>query len=336
MEGKELPCKFLRVACSKMQEKSELVIGNEPCIMRMNLLKRGEIMIATKQLTHKKMNVPPVLIHVGIQVTANLICALAFNLFYIPNHFLSGGLSGISILAEYLFRIPTPITVFALNLPLFIIGAKKIDGEFIRNTVISVTIFSFLLSLTTPLRGTVSINDPLLMAMIGGALNGIGMGLLFKHKMSQGGFDIIAAIIKRKRNVEIGTVLMGLNGILVLISSIVFDLRSALYTLIALFVSYQVMDRVRKGTNREKTVMIISDQTEEISRAIHQKLNRGTTFLRGNGGYSKEEKTVIYTTITNAQLAVLREIVKTKDANAFMAVNEATEVDGNGFKREWI
>ncbi len=293
-------------------------------------------MIATKQLTHKKFKVPPVLIHVGIQVGANLICAIAFNMFYIPNHFLSGGLSGISILLEYLFQIPTAITIFVLNLPLFVIGARKIDNEFIRNTIISVTLFSLLLSLTIPLRGAVQIEDPLLMAIIGGAINGIGMGLLFRHKMSQGGFDIIAAIIKKKRNVEMRTVLMGLNGILILVSSIVFDLRSAMYTLIALFVSYQVMEQVRKGTNRENTVMIISDETDAISQSIHSELHRGTTFLKGNGGYSREEKTVIYTTITSMQMSVLREIVRKKDKNAFMAVNEATEVEGNGFQRHWI
>lgn len=293
-------------------------------------------MIAAKQLAHKKITVPPVLIHVGIQVSANLICAIAFNMFYIPNHFLSGGLSGISILLEYLFQIPTAVTIFVLNLPLFLIGARKIDGEFIRNTIISVTLFSLLLSLTNPLRGSVQIEDPLLMAIIGGAINGIGMGLLFRHKMSQGGFDIIAAIIKKKRNMEIGTVLMGLNGILILVSSIVFDLRSAMYTLVALFVSYQVMDRVRKGTNREKTVMIISDETDAIAQSIHLELNRGSTFLKGNGGYSREEKTVIYTTITNTQMGALREIVRQKDENAFMAVTEATEVEGNGFQRQWI
>jgi uncharacterized membrane-anchored protein YitT (DUF2179 family) len=298
--------------------------------------KEGENMIATKQLTHKKITIPPVLIQAGIQVSANLICAIAFNMFYIPNHFLSGGLSGISILVEYLFDIPTAITVFVLNLPLFLIGARKIDGEFIRNTIISVTLFSLLLSLTNPLRGAVQIEDPLLMAIIGGALNGIGMGLLFRHKMSQGGFDIIAAMIKKKRNIEIGTVLMGLNGILILISTFIFDLRSAMYTLVALFISYQVMDRVRKGTNREKTVMIISDETDAIAQSIQLKLNRGMTFLKGNGGYSREEKTVIYTTVSSTQMCTLREIVRQKDENAFMAVTEADEVDGNGFERQWL
>lgn len=299
-------------------------------------MKKGEIMIATKHLTHKKIAVPPMLVHVGIQVSANLICAIAINAFYIPNHFLSGGLSGISILLEYLFQIPTAITVFVLNLPLFLIGARKIDGEFIRNTIISVTLFSLLLSLTNPLRGSIQIEDPLLMAIIGGAVNGIGMGLLFRHKMSQGGFDIIAAMIKKKRNMEIGTVLMGLNGILVLFSSIVFDLRSAMYTLVALFVSYQVMDQVRKGANREKTVMIISDETDAIAQSIQLNLNRGMTFLKGNGGYSHKEKTVIYTTVSNTQMCVLREIVREKDENAFMAVTEAAEVEGNGFHRQWI
>lgn len=298
-------------------------------------------MIATKQLTqkqftHKKFKVPSALVQIGVMVGANLICAIAFNMFYIPNHFLSGGLSGISVLLEYLFGLPTAVTLFMLNVPLFIIGAKQIDREFIRNTIVSVALFSLLLSLTIPLRGQLQIEDPLLMAIIGGAINGIGMGLLFKHKMSQGGFDIVAAMIKKKRNMEIGTVLMGLNGILILISSIIFDLRSALYTMIALFVSYQVMDRVRRGSNREKTVMIISDETDSIAQAIHSDLNRGTTFLKGNGGYSREEKTVIYTTITNTQMASLREIVRQKDEHAFMAVTEATEVEGNGFQRQWI
>lgn len=296
-------------------------------------------MIATKQVTQREQTnhkLSQTLIHISVMVGANLICAAAFNLFYIPNHFLSGGLSGISVLLEYLFRIPTGVTVFVLNLPLFIVGMQQIDREFIRNTIVSVALFSMLLGLLTPLRGSVQIEDPLLMAIMGGALNGIGMGLLFKHKMSQGGFDIIAAIIKKKRNMEIGTVLMALNGMLILISSMVFDLTSAMYTLVALFVSYQVMDRVRKGTNREKTVMIITDQTEDIARAIHDDLHRGTTFLKGNGGYSKEEKTVIYTTVTNAQMAPLREIVRAKDTHAFMAVNEASEVEGNGFQRQWI
>ena len=265
-------------------------------------------------------------------VLGNLLCSIAFNIFFIPNKLLSGGVGGLGILIQYLTDIPAGISVFILNIPIFIIGSKLVDREFAIFGFISMLAFSSLLTITHGLGRYFIIDDILLASIFGGVFNGVGMGLMFRNRVSQGGFDIVAAIMRRKYDVNIGTALMTVNTIIISISSLLFGYKSAMYTLIAMYIGYRILDKVQTGFNVKKNVVIVSDKPEELANAIIKELNRGVTFLEGIGGYTKEDKKVIYCIVMSRQTAKLKDIVDEIDPNAFLTINEVVEVKGKGFK----
>jgi uncharacterized membrane-anchored protein YitT (DUF2179 family) len=266
----------------------------------------------------------------------NLMCAVAFNAFFIPSQLLSGGVGGIALMLRYLLEIPTGITVFLINVPIFIVGARMVDREFIVYAFISMVAFSTLLTVTEGVGRYFVIDDIILGAVFGGVLNGVGMGLMFRNRLCQGGLDIIATIIKRKYNLNISTGLMILNTTIVSISSILFGLTSAMYTIIAMYVGYQVVDKVQMGFNVRKNVFIISDRSEELSSEILTSLHRGVTLLEGTGAYTKQGKKVIYCIVNSNEVVKLKALVDKIDPAAFLTINDVVEVRGSGFVNEGI
>lgn len=266
----------------------------------------------------------------------DLLCAMAVNLFFVPNRLLSGGVGGISILIQYLTDIPAGIMMFIINIPIFIYGFKRVDKDFALYGFISMVSLSTLLTLTRGLSETIYVDDILLAAVFGGVINGVGMGLLFRNRSSQGGFDIIAVSLKKKFNMNIGSALMGFNFIIITLSSLIFGYKKAMYTLISMYIAYNVVDQMQMGFNRRKNVIIISEKSEEISMEIIKRLHRGVTFLEGRGAYTKEDKEVIYCIVTSRQVAVLKDIVESIDPKAFLTINDVVEVMGRGFKNSGI
>lgn len=266
----------------------------------------------------------------------NLLCSIAFNGFFIPSKLLSGGVGGMAILAQYLTDISSGIFVFLINIPIFIVGAKKLDKEFIFYAFISMFVLSFLLTTTADIHEYFLVDDILLAAIFGGILNGIGMGLMFRNRTCQGGLDIIAAILKRKYNLNIGTGLMMVNTIIISLSSILLGYQSAMYTIISMYIAYQVLDKVQIGFNVKKNVVIVSDKHEELAIAIIDKLSRGVTFLKGMGAFTRENKNVLYCIVTSKQVAKIKDIVDEIDPGAFLIVNDVVEVKGRGFKNVGI
>ncbi|NMB26719.1 MAG: YitT family protein [Tissierellia bacterium] len=265
-------------------------------------------------------------------VLGNFLCSIAFNVFFIPSKLLSGGVGGLGILIQYLTDIPAGIWVFIINIPIFIIGSKMVDREFAIYGFISMLIFSSLLTITSGIGRYLVVDDILLTSVFGGIFNGVGMGLMFRNRVSQGGFDIVATILRKKYNVNIGTALMGVNTIIISLSSLLFGYKSAMYTLIAMYVGYRVLDKVQTGFNIKKNVVIVSDKSEELANAIIKRLHRGVTFLEGIGGYTNEDKKVIYCIITSRETAKLKSIVDEIDPNAFLTINDVVEVKGRGFQ----
>ena len=279
-----------------------------------------------------KINPKEFIIKLFFIIIGNLFCSIAFNVFFIPNKLLSGGVGGLGIIIQYLTDIPTGISVFVLNIPIFLIGSKLINREFAFYAFISMFIYSSILTLTRGLGSYFVVDDIILAAVFGGVFNGIGMGLMFRNRTSQGGFDIIAAILKKKYNINIGTGLMMANTVIVSLSSFLFGYRSAMYTLIAMYIGYAVVDKVQLGFNVKKNVVIVSEKADQVAEAILTKLNRGVTFLEGMGGYTHENKKVIYCIVTSRETAKLKEIVDEIDPMAFLTINDIVEVRGKGFK----
>jgi uncharacterized membrane-anchored protein YitT (DUF2179 family) len=265
-------------------------------------------------------------------LVGNILSSIAFNVFFIPNKLLSGGVGGIAIIIQYLTGIPTGISVFLLNIPIFIIGSKMVDREFVIFGFISMLTYSSILTLTANLGKYFVIDDMILVAIFGGVINGIGMGLMFRNRLNQGGFDILAAILKKKLNINIGSGLMMANTVIVSLSGLLFGYRSAMYTLIAMYVGYSVLDKVQTGFNVKKNVVIVSEKPDEVADIILKEIHRGVTFLHGTGGYTKENKKVIYCIVTSRETAKLKEVVENIDPSAFFIVNDVVEVRGKGFK----
>ena len=266
----------------------------------------------------------------------NLFCAVAFNVFFVPNRLLSGGIGGIGILIQYLTGMPAGIMVFILNLPIFLIGSRLVDREFAVFGFISMLVFSFLLTVTKDINQYLAVKDILLGAIFGGIFNGIGMGLMFRHRTCQGGFDIIAAVLKSKYNINIGSGLMAANTIVISFSSLLFGYKSAMYTLISMYIGYRILDKVQTGLNVRKKIIIISNKPEELADTILKQLNRGVTFLEGSGAYTKEGKKVIYCVVTSRETVKLKHIIDEIDRKAFFIASDVVEVRGKGFKNTGI
>lgn len=292
----------------------------------------------TKKFTQslKSKDIKELLQKLVFIIIGNFLCSIAFNVFFIPNKLLSGGVGGLAIIIQYLTALPAGISVFLINIPIFVIGSKMIDREFAIYGFISMLVLSFLLTITNGIGKYFIIDDILLASVFGGVFNGIGMGLMFRNRVSQGGFDIIAAILRKKYNINIGSGLMAVNTVIISLSSLLFGYKSAMYTLMAMYIGYKILDKVQTGFNVKKNIIIVSEKSEELAQAIITKLRRGVTFLEGIGGYTNEDKKVIYCIVTSRETATLKNIVEEIDPSAFFTINDVVEVKGSGFKNVGI
>lgn len=266
----------------------------------------------------------------------SVISGISFNAFIMPHKLLSGGISGIALIINYLTGINPGMMIFILNIPIFILGYKFVDKEFIVLSLIGMTSFSFFIDAFSFLRGMNIVDDIMLSSLYGGILNGVGMGIVFRNRASQGGIDIIAVIVKKYMSVNIGSTSLIINFIIVTIASFIYGLKPALYTLIAMYVASQVLDKVQEGFDIRKQVIIISDKEDEVVKEIIKRLHRGVTFLDGEGAFTGSKKRVVYCIVTLNQLAKLKQIVREIDAAAFMAVSDTAEVLGRGFSKRGV
>ena len=274
------------------------------------------------------------MINLMFTLVGGILCAVSVNMFLVNAKLLSGGITGIALIAQYLFKFPAGYTVLILNIPLFLLSLFKLEKKFTVYSLVGIMTFTLALIFTRTISGILDINDPLLYCIYGGVISGIGGGLVFSHSGSLGGFDIIVMLIKKKyTNFNVGQISFGINLILVAFGAIVFGLPSALYTLIAMYTSSFVLDRVVKGLNQSKAIFIITDTEEEIADAIMARLGRGVTYLYGEGAYTRQQKKVLYCIVPLSQLPELKEIVKGADDRAFISISDASEIQGKGFKK---
>lgn len=242
----------------------------------------------------------------------------------IPNRMLSGGVGGVSLLLNRLTGWPTGTLVLLINIPILILGYRKIGGKFIGLTILAVFSFSFLLDLFPT---WISVDDLLLAAIFGGTMNGLGLALVFKSGGSTGGTDIIGVILNRRYSLSMGEVMLTFNALIVLASALLFDLTGALYTLITMFVTSRALDAIQNTRDR-KTAMIITNKSEEIAEQIHAQLGRGVTFLQGEGSFQHNQRKIAMCVLTRFEMAHLKEIVLAIDPQAFMTISDTNEVIG--------
>lgn len=257
-------------------------------------------------------------------IVGSLIVVLAFNLFLIPHEVLSGGLSGISMILGMVTPINTGAANFLINAPLLIIGYIVLGKRFILHTILSVIIISVGLY-AVPIHAVAS--DSILSAIFGGALTGLGIGIVFRNSGSTGGFDIIGMIVARRKDFPVGILLSGMNAVVIVISGFLFNWDSALNTLVSIYVTGKVVDGV--FTHYVKlTLMIVTDKGEEMRSHLISNLYRGLTIIDGVGGYSNDKRKIIYVVISRYELQDVKNMVISADPGAFVNITQTVEVMG--------
>jgi len=267
-------------------------------------------------------------------VTGSTIFALGFALFLMPNDMNAGGISGLAqVIVEILGFGSVGTLSIIINLPLFILGGVKIGKRFFAGSLIGMVLSSVLIDLFAALA--VPSVEPLISVIYGGVICGLGLGVVFMAGTSTGGSDILIRLLKLKyRNVPIGQISLCFDAVVVVLTGLVFqDFSKALYTGLSVFVTSQVVDAVVYRFDYSKVALIISSEYETIAREIGLKLDRGATFLNGEGTFSHRPTKVVLTAIKKQQLAELKDIVMHIDPKAFIILQEAHQVLGDGFSR---
>lgn len=259
---------------------------------------------------------------------------LGFNLFLMPNGMNIGGLSGIAMIIVHLTGFGTVGTfTILMNIPLFILAGWKIGKKFFVGSLIGMLFSSLFLDLFSMIPAPTV--DPLLGGIYGGVISGAGLGFIFAAGVSTGGSDIIVRLLKLKwRNVPIGVINTCFDACVAVITGLVYwDINSALYSGIAIFLTGKIIDMVVYSFDYSKVALIITKEYDKVAQAISDKLDRGATFLHGEGTYTHRQTKVVLTAVKKQQIADLKELVVEIDPDAFVIVQEAHQVLGDGFVR---
>lgn len=260
------------------------------------------------------------------------ILAFSINYFFLGNKLAEGGVAGIALIIHYLVHIDVSYIYFTINIPLLIVGYKILGKDFIIKTLFATVILTVFLKIFENMRGPM--DDILVASIFGGALNGIGMGIIFTAGGSSGGTDIIAKIVNKCKGIPISKTLLFLDFIILSSVAIIFGKNIFMYTLISVVVTSKIIDVIQEGISSAKAVTIITTQPDEIKERIMEELGRGVTIICGRGGYTNNKMDIVYCVVGKYQLIKIKHIVKEIDSTAFMTVSEVNEVIGKGFAKQ--
>lgn len=271
---------------------------------------------------------------IAVTAAGSLVFSLGFAFFLQPNDLSPGGISGLSlVLVELLGFGSVGTWSILINMPLFVLGGIKIGKRFFAGSLLGMLLSSVMIDVFAMID--IAPVDPLLSVLYGGVVCGLGLGAVFISGTSTGGSDILVRLLKlRWRHVPIGQIAMWFDAIVVVLTGLVFqDVTKALYTGITVFVTGKVIDAVVYRFDYSNVALIISSEHEAIAEAIGKRLDRGATFLHGEGSYSHKQTKVVLAAVKKQQIAELKELVMEIDPKAFVIVEEAHQVLGDGFSR---
>ncbi|QRG68453.1 YitT family protein [Brevibacillus choshinensis] len=284
--------------------------------------------------THQKLPLGKLLKRIFFILIGASLVSVGLEIFLVPNQIIDGGIVGISIIASHLTGWSLGIFLFLLNLPFLIVGYRQIGKTFAISTLFGVTIMSVGTTLLHPVPGLT--DDPLLAAVFGGIILGIGVGLVLRYGGSLDGTEIIAVLFNKKTPFSVGEIVMFFNFFILGSAGFVFGWDRAMYSLIAYYIAFKMIDLTIEGFQESKSVWIISEYHKEVGDAIVARLGRGVTYLIGEGGYTGDEKKVVFCIITRLEEAKLKLIVEDIDPSAFLAVGNIHDVRGGQFKKNAI
>ncbi len=258
-----------------------------------------------------------------------IVAASALQLLLIPNTILDGGVVGISIIINKMSNIPLGLLVFFINIPFIFIGYKRLGKIFFIRTIYTMTIFAILLELFKVLKPIT--NEMLLATVFGGAILGIGVGLVIRFGGAVDGTEAVALVISKKINLGVGQIVLLFNLIIYSVAGTLFGLDRALYSILTYFITSKVVDIVSTGLEQTKAALIISDKGTTLTKEIYNKIGRTCTVMNGKG-YISGEKEVLYCVLTRIEIFELKRIVQNLDNSAFISIIDVSEIIGDHIK----
>lgn len=268
----------------------------------------------------------------GMLFFGAILYAVGLEIFLVPNQIIDGGVVGISIMLSHITGVSLSIFVVLLNLPFLYLGYKQIGKSFTLSTLFAIVSLSYWISFFKPIPELT--NDLFLVAIFGGIVVGIGVGIIIRYGGSLDGTEIVAIILDKRTGFSVGEIVMVFNIFILGTAGIIFGWDKAMYSLVAYFVAFKVIDITIEGLDESKGVIIVTDYPDEIADALMARLGRGVTILHGEGGYSGEPKKVLYSVITRLEIAKFKSIIYEKDENAFVTISDVHDVLGGKTKKK--
>lgn len=271
-------------------------------------------------------------IQYALIVLGSALFAAGFQFFLYPNSIIVGGVSGIAMIINYLTDLPVGVLNIVLNIPLFILAWRHFGTKFIVSSLVGMLLSSVLVDLFALLNYCPT-QDMLLACIIGGAVKGFGLGIIYYAGTTTGGTDIVAKFVRLKfPYINFGTLLMLTDAVIIIAFAVIFKkVEGAMYAVISMFVVSKVIDLVLYGIDNSNVCYIISEKSEQLVQDITDRLHRGVTILEGEGAYSHQNKQVLLCVVKRTQIADIRKIIKNVDENAFFIITDAKNVFGKGF-----
>ncbi len=263
----------------------------------------------------------------GVTVTA-----FGLSFFLVPNKIAAGGVSGLATVLLYTLNVPMGLTMILLNVPLFILSLRIIGPMFGVKTLFGSIALSVVIDLMNQVALPLTM-DPLLSAIYGGVIAGIGLGLAFRFGGSTGGTDMAAQLVARYLPMSVGQALLFVDGIVILLAGLVFGPELALYALLSVFVTTKAVDLIQEGQSYAKAVLVISDHSDQIAKRVMEDMDRGVTGLQARGLYTGTQREMLLITVGRTEIAKVKDIVRDIDSRAFVVISDVHEVLGEGFRR---
>jgi uncharacterized membrane-anchored protein YitT (DUF2179 family) len=264
--------------------------------------------------------------------TGSILYAFGLRAFIIPNRFIDGGVTGLSIILNFLTGLPISVFVILLNLPFFILGFRMINKIYTVSTIFSIILMSVFIEIFGFMPAVT--DDLILAAVFGGIILGVGIGIIIRYGGSLDGTETVGIILDKKTGFSVGEIVFIINLFIMTLAGFIFGWDKAMYSMITYFIAFKVIDITIEGFNDAKNVMIVSEKANELSIVLMLELGKGLTLISAKGGYSGNEKNIIYTVITRFEIGRLKSIVNKVDPYAFITITDVTEVMGGSVKKK--
>ncbi|MEK4424731.1 YitT family protein [Solibacillus sp. FSL K6-1523] len=265
-----------------------------------------------------------------------IMTAYALEAILIPNAVIDGGVTGVSIMGNYLFGIPLGMLLFVLNIPFVYLGYKQVGKTFAILTMVGIALLSISTSLLHGIKPILSSNDPLLIVLSGGVMLGVGIGIVLRNGGALDGSEVLAVLISRNVPFSVGDIILFINAFIFTGAGFIYGLEGALYSATTYYIAKVVIDVVQVGLEKSKSVKVVSKYSEEIGLTIQDRLGRGVTYSEGRGGFSNEVMDIVTCVITRMEENKIITIIKEVDPNAFVVITDVAEVRGGNFKKRNI